>query len=116
MSTSTKLTALDGSSFKDPHLYRSVVGSLQYLTFTCPDISFIVNKVCQFMHCPKNSHWQALKCILRSLRLTTHFRLHFATNSLFNIHVYSDADWAGCSNDKKSIGSFCIFFGLHLIS
>lgn len=55
MSTSIKLTSFDGTSFEDSHLYRSVVGSLQYLVFTRSDISFGVNKVCQFMHCPKNS-------------------------------------------------------------
>lgn len=46
MSTLAMLSALEGSSFEDPQLYRNVVGSLQYLSFTRPDISFAVNKVC----------------------------------------------------------------------
>lgn len=50
--------------FKDPHLYRSLVGGLQYLTFTRPDISFSVNYVCQFMHNPTTFHFQLVKRIL----------------------------------------------------
>lgn len=64
MPTSTKLTAFDGTSFEDPQLYHSVVG-MQYLAFTHRDIFYSINKVCQFMHCPKNTHWQAVKHILR---------------------------------------------------
>ncbi|KAF5442297.1 hypothetical protein F2P56_034969 [Juglans regia] len=63
----TKLTALDGPTFDDPHWYRSVVGNLQYLAFTRPDISFAVNHVCQYMHSPRLPHWKAVKRILRYL-------------------------------------------------
>ncbi|KAF5447193.1 hypothetical protein F2P56_032762, partial [Juglans regia] len=116
MASSTRLTAVDGPSFEDPQLYRSVVGSLQYLSFTRPDISFAVNRVCQFMHCPRLIHWQAVKRILRYLRLTSTFGLHLSPISSFKITAFSDADWAGCPDDRKSTGGFCIFFGSHLIS
>ncbi|KAF5464008.1 hypothetical protein F2P56_014124 [Juglans regia] len=116
MASSTRLTAVDGPSFEDPQLYRSVVGSLQYLSFTRPDISFAVNRVCQFMHCPRLIHWQAVKRILRYLRLTSTFGLHLSPISSFKITTFSDADWAGCPDDRKSTGGFCIFFGSHLIS
>ncbi|XP_042983205.1 uncharacterized mitochondrial protein AtMg00810-like [Carya illinoinensis] len=116
MSVSSKISAFDGSSFEDPHLYRSVVGSLQYLSFTRPDISFAVNKVCQYMHNPKIPHWQAVKRILRYLKLTSNFGLYFSKSSPLTLSAFSDADWAGCPDDRKSIGGFCIFFGNNLVS
>ncbi|KAF5475573.1 hypothetical protein F2P56_007367 [Juglans regia] len=116
MSVTTKLSAFDSSSFEDPLTYRSVVGSLQYLSFTRPDISFAVNKVCQYMHNPTNSHWQAVKRILRYLRLTSHLGLFLSKTSPCNISAFSDADWAGCPDDRKSTGGFCVFLGSNLVS
>ncbi|KAM1712082.1 hypothetical protein ACFXTN_002248 [Malus domestica] len=63
----TRLLKDDGKPFHNPALYRSVVGALQYLTFTRPDIAFSVHQVCQFMHCPMESHFLAMKRILRYL-------------------------------------------------
>ncbi|CAN6676582.1 unnamed protein product [Malus baccata var. baccata] len=56
----------DGQPYHRPDQYRSVVGALQYLTFTRPDISFSVNQACQFMHNPMVSHVIAVKRIIRS--------------------------------------------------
>ncbi|KAF5446008.1 hypothetical protein F2P56_031673, partial [Juglans regia] len=116
MSTSAKISALDGSSFEDPQLYRSVVGSLQYLSFTRPDISFAVNKVCQYMHSPRQSHWQAVKRILCYLKLTISLGLFFSSVSSLKLTAFSDADWAGFPDDRKSTGGFCVYFGSHLVS
>ena len=56
---------MDGiDSFSDPTLYRSMVGALQYATITHPDIAYAVNKLCQFMHSPLESHWKATKRVL----------------------------------------------------
>ncbi|KAF7843731.1 Retrovirus-related Pol polyprotein from transposon TNT 1-94 [Senna tora] len=65
MVSSLKLRGTTDDPFVDPTQYRSIVGALQYTTITRPEISFSVNKVCQFMHNPQNSHWQAVKRILR---------------------------------------------------
>lgn len=56
-----KLSLYDGEPLSNPAEYRSVVGALQYLTLTRPDISFAVNQVCQFMHQPTTIHWTAVK-------------------------------------------------------
>ena len=53
-----------------------IVGALQYLTSTKPDICYIVNKVCQFMHTPTEDHWAAIKHILRYLQATATYGLH----------------------------------------
>ncbi|CAM8975425.1 unnamed protein product [Rhodiola kirilowii] len=49
----------DGDPLPDPHLYRSVAGTLQYVTITRPELSFAINRVCQFMHAPTEMHWAA---------------------------------------------------------
>ncbi|KAB2595380.1 hypothetical protein D8674_030830 [Pyrus ussuriensis x Pyrus communis] len=63
---STRLLKDDGLPYNNPTAYRSIVGALQYLTFTRPDISFSVHQVCQFMQTPMVSHFTAVKRILRS--------------------------------------------------
>ncbi|KAG6497849.1 hypothetical protein ZIOFF_045755 [Zingiber officinale] len=64
MSSTASLPLYDGVPLEDGSDYRSVVGALQYCTLTHPDLSFVVNKVCQFIHSPTVSHWQAVKRIL----------------------------------------------------
>ena len=72
MSSTENLSTLSGDLL-DPESaseYRSIVGGLQYLTVTRPDLSFSVNKVCQFLHAPRSSHWSAVKRILRYVQHT----------------------------------------------
>ncbi|OIT22098.1 putative mitochondrial protein [Nicotiana attenuata] len=70
MATNVKLHKGDNPTFDDPSLYRQVVGALQYLTLMRPDISFMVNKVCQYMHNPSKYQWVVGKCIPRYLQHT----------------------------------------------
>jgi hypothetical protein len=65
LSTSKKLSLHEGTPLgtSDATNYRSVVGALQYLTLTQPNIAFPVNKVCQFLHAPTTIHWVAIKRI-----------------------------------------------------
>jgi hypothetical protein len=67
LSTSVSLKLNDGSAVVNPTEYRKVIGALQYLSLTRPDISFAVNKLSQFMHCPSTIHWTATKRLLRYL-------------------------------------------------
>jgi hypothetical protein len=72
MSTSEKLSVHEGGLLgpSDATQYRSMVGALQYLTLTRSDISFAVNKVCQYLHAPTTVHWSAVKRILRYIKHT----------------------------------------------
>jgi histone deacetylase 1/2 len=62
---------------QDSSQYRSIVGALQYLTLTCPDLSFSVNKVCQYLHAPTTAHWTAVKHILRYVKNTYQLGITF---------------------------------------
>jgi len=87
------------------------MGALQYLTFMRPDISFVVNRVCQFMHGPTDSHWVGIKCILRYLKGTTSYGFHITRTSSFALHGFMDADWAISIDDRKSMGGYLVFLG-----
>jgi histone deacetylase 1/2 len=101
---------------EDSSQYRSVVGALQYLTLTRPDLSFSVNKVCQYLHAPTTAHWTATKRILRYVRDTSQLGITFRPSSSTLLSAFSDADWAGCLEDRRSTGGFAIFIGPNLVS
>ena len=114
--STSKVTILSDSLFSDPTRFRQIMGALQYLTFTRLDICFDVNRVCQFMHAPTDSHWGVVKRILRYLRGTTTYGLHITRSSSFALHGFTDADWAGSTDDRKSTGAYLVIFGQTPIS
>ncbi|KAM0072744.1 putative RNA-directed DNA polymerase [Helianthus debilis subsp. tardiflorus] len=124
MTTSANLTLGDSAPYDNPVQYRQIVGALQYVTLSRPDLTFGVNKVCQFMHSPTVNHWSAVKRILRYLRVTSDFGLllHHKSASLLHAYTdasltaYSDSDWAGCPDDRRSTGGFAIYLGNNLVS
>ncbi|CAN6692111.1 unnamed protein product [Malus baccata var. baccata] len=101
--------------YQDLSIYRSIVGALQYLTFTKPDIAYSVNQVCQFMHSPLEDHFVAVKWILQYLRGTVRLGLCFRHGSM-EIKAYTDVDWAGDHNDRRSTTSFVVFLGSNPLS
>ncbi|KAI5344377.1 hypothetical protein L3X38_012254 [Prunus dulcis] len=92
----------DGKPYSHPEQYRSIVRALQYLIFTRPGITFSVNQACQFIHNPMESHVMAVKRILRYLKGTIDFGIHFQ-HGLLNLQTYSDDDWAVDPNDRRSV-------------
>ena len=100
----------------DSTRYRSLVGALQYLTLTRPDLSFAVNKVCQFLHAPTTTHWTAAKRIVRYVKDTVNLGLTFHKSSATLVSAFSDSDWAGCLDDRRSTGGFAVFLGPNLVS
>jgi len=112
----SKVILLPDHSFSDPTRFHQIMGALQYLTFTRPDICFAVNRVCQFIHAPTNSHWAAVKHILCYLKGTTSYGFHITRGSSFALHGFTDAEWAGSIDDRKSTGGYLVFFGQTPIS
>lgn len=98
--TGTKLSRFDSSSCVDATVYRSIVGALQYLTITRPDITYAVNQVCQFMHEPRQTHLMAVKRILRYRKSTPHFGIHITKSKDEHLYSFSDADSARCPDDR----------------
>lgn len=94
------LAANSGTPLTDPTSYRSLVGALQYLSFTRPDISFEVNQVCKFMQVPTTTHWQAAKRILRYIKGTIEFGLVFAKSPSTDLNILVDSDWATASPNR----------------
>jgi hypothetical protein len=119
MANSCRLSKHGTDVMSDPSQYRSIVGALQYATLTRPDIAFSVNKVCQFMANPLESHWRAVKRILRYLKGTASHGLLLKpspSSPPFSLRAYSDADCATDQDDRRSTSGSCIYFGSNLIS
>ncbi|XP_059441256.1 uncharacterized mitochondrial protein AtMg00810-like [Corylus avellana] len=110
------LTAFDGETFSDQTLFQSTIGALQYLSITRPDIAYSVNKLSQFMHKPTVFHWQSAKRLLRYLKHTIHFGLQIQASKSNLLQAFSDADWAGSRDDRRSTGGYCVYLGANLIS
>ncbi|KAD5508773.1 hypothetical protein E3N88_16476 [Mikania micrantha] len=114
--SSAKLSALDGPIFHDPSLYRSLAGALQYLTFTRPDITYAVQQICLFMHQPHDPHFAFLKRVLRYLQGTIDYGIRLTRSTTQSLVAYSDADWAGCPDSRRSTSGYCVFLGDNIIS
>jgi hypothetical protein len=111
LSTLVSLKLADGSSSVDSTEYRKVIGALQYLSLTRPDISFAVNKLSQFMHSPTQTHWTTTKRLLRYLKNTIFHGINIRKTSSPALTCFSDADWAGSLDDRKSTSAYLIFLG-----
>nr|GEV87029.1 ribonuclease H-like domain-containing protein [Tanacetum cinerariifolium] len=92
------------------------LGSLQYLTFTRPDISYDVQQICLYMHDPRDPHFTALKHILRYVRGTIDHGLQLHVSSTSQLTTYTYADWVGCPVTRRSTFRYCMFLGDNLLS
>lgn len=116
MVSNLSLSSKQGNPISNPQEYRSIVGALQYITVTRPDIAFSVNKVSQFMHCPLDTHFKAVKRILRYLKGTLSYGMVLQRSALLSLVGFSDADWGSDPDDRRSITGYCIFLGANAIA
>ncbi|GKF37122.1 putative ribonuclease H-like domain-containing protein, partial [Tanacetum coccineum] len=100
----------------DVHLYRSMIGSLMYLTASRPDITFVVCACARFQVTPKTSHLHDMKRIFRYLKCQPKLGLWYPRDSPFELEAFPDSDYAGASLDRKSTIGGCQFLGKRLIS
>ncbi|XP_019058522.1 PREDICTED: uncharacterized protein LOC109116843 [Tarenaya hassleriana] len=111
MNTNEKLTANDGSGAANVTQFRSLIGGLMYLTHTRPDVAHAVGLVARFMQNPTKQHMGAAKRILRYIAATSSYGLWYNTSDEPRLLGFSDSDWAGSVDDRKSTtGSFCSTF------
>ncbi|GJW34514.1 putative ribonuclease H-like domain-containing protein [Tanacetum coccineum] len=100
----------------DVHLYRSMIGSLMYLTASRPDIMFDVCACARFQVTPKVSHLHVVKRIFRYLKVQPKLVLWYPKDSPFDLEAYTNSDYTGASLDRKSTIGGCQFLGRRLIS
>jgi hypothetical protein len=96
--------------------YQRLVGRLIYLSHTRPDVAYAVSVVSQFMHNPSECHMDAVLRILRYLKSTPGKGLMFSKHNHLEVSGYTDADWAGCINDRKSTSGYFTFVGGNLVT
>ncbi|GJQ99741.1 ribonuclease H-like domain-containing protein [Tanacetum coccineum] len=94
----------------------SLVGALQYLTFTRHDLSYAVQQVCLYMHDHREPHLATLKRFLRYICGTLDYGLHMYSSSNSSLVAYSHVDWAGCLNTRRFTLRYCVFLGNNLLS
>eukprot|EP00253_Pinus_taeda_P030071 PITA_30071 len=106
-----KLSVSCTSPEVDATLYRQLVGKLLYLTHTRPDLFFVVGLVARFMQNPRESHWKAAKRILRYVRCTIQFGIHYSAKATPLLVGFTDSDWAGDPDDRKSTAGYFFTLG-----
>nr|GEX00422.1 putative ribonuclease H-like domain-containing protein [Tanacetum cinerariifolium] len=116
METHKPLSKDADGTYVDVHLYRSIIGSLMYLTSSRPYIMFVVYACSRFQVQPKVSHMHAVKRIFRYLKGQPTLGLWYPKDSPSELIAYSNSDYAGASLDRKSTTGGCQFLGSRLIS
>ncbi|KAK8950986.1 hypothetical protein KSP39_PZI004235 [Platanthera zijinensis] len=106
MSTTTKLSSKIEEEGIDREKYRSLIGSLMYLTNTRPDIENAVNIAARFVSNPSKEHFDAAKRILRYLQGTKDFCILYKSHQSNILTGFTDSDWAGDNDERKSTRGF----------
>ncbi|CAN1322455.1 Retrovirus-related Pol polyprotein from transposon RE2 [Linum perenne] len=102
--------------FDRPTEFRQLLGGLQYLQMTRPDISYAVNRLSQTMHSPTTGDWVQLKRVLRYLKGTTTHGITLQSHPLHTLSIFTDADWAGDTTDRRSTSAYVTYLGPNIIS
>lgn len=111
MEIGSKLSRFDEGEKVDAELYRSLVGCLRYLTCTRPDITYSVGVVSRYMENPRQTHWKAIKRILRYVQGTKSVGLFYERSAEPSLVGYSDSDWCGDVDDRKSTTGYVFTLG-----
>jgi hypothetical protein len=100
----------------DQRTYRSMIGSLMYITASHSDIMQVVGMVCRYQSAPKQSHLQVVKRIFKYLKGTMTYGLWYTRNQNFQLTAYSDVDWENCLDERKSTSGGAFFLGDSLVA
>ena len=115
MNANEKLFIDDGTGMSSARYYRNIVGGLNYLSHTRPDIAYVC-VVSRFMHGPTKHHLGEAKRILRYVAMTIDFGIWYSNVSNFKLFGFTDSDWVGCLEDKKSTSAYMFSLGSGAIS
>lgn len=100
----------------DPSKYRRLIGRLIYLSFTRPDLSYIIHILSQFMQKPLEDHWSAALRVVRYLKGTPDQGIMLSSTCNLQITAYCDADWSACTSTRRSLSAYVVFLGDSLVS
>jgi hypothetical protein len=116
LDSSIKLHRDNSAAYEDIAGYRRLVGKLLYLTTTRPDIAFVTQQLSQFLSCPTHTHYDTACRVVRYLKSSPGRGLFFRRDSQLHLLGFTDADWAGCLDTRRSTSGYCFFLGSSLIS
>ncbi|KAK8945191.1 hypothetical protein KSP39_PZI008470 [Platanthera zijinensis] len=108
--------ASENDQMVDPTVFRSLVGSLIYLTNTRPDIEYSVNCISRYMSNPNKLHFEAAKRILRYIQGTKNYGLVYRNHHHTMLTGYTDSDWGRNADDRRSVSGYVFFIGQNAIS
>ncbi|XP_056849759.1 retrovirus-related Pol polyprotein from transposon RE2 isoform X2 [Raphanus sativus] len=111
-----KLALSNGRPLRDPSQYRRLVGRLIYLTFTRPELSYIVHILSQFMQKPQEDHWLAALRVVRYLKGTTGQGIMLTSDRNLRLTAYSDSDWSACPITRRSLSAYIVLLGDSVVS
>lgn len=116
MDSNMRLRKGDGKALEDPRLYRTLIGSLLYLTITRPDIAYSVGVVSRFMQVPRKPHLDAAKRILKFVNSSLDLGLLYKKGVRCELFGFTDADWAGDLDERKSTSGYVFGLGSGCVS
>ena len=111
-----KLSKADDSSKVNQTLYRSMIGKLQYVVHSRPDIALAIGIVARFSTNPKENHLMVVKRIMRYLKGIEDCGLYYKKNDKFELRAYTDVNWVGNIDDKKNTSGGEFFLGKRLVT
>ena len=106
----------EGELFEDPERYRRLVGKLNYLIITHPDIAYSVSIVSQYMSSPTVDHWAVVEHILCYLKGVSRHGILYNNHRHNTLECFTDVDWVGSKEDMESFSGYCVFIGGNLVS
>ena len=116
MDPNVKLVPRQRNSLGDLGRYRQLVGKLNYLIITRPDISFPMNVINQFLQSPYDSHWDVVIRILQYIKSTPGQRVLYENKGHTQVVGYTYTDWTDSPTDRRSTSGYCVFIDGNLIS
>nr|GEV01064.1 retrovirus-related Pol polyprotein from transposon TNT 1-94 [Tanacetum cinerariifolium] len=106
-----KLSKDDGKKLVNPTRFRSIIGSLLYLTISRPDLAFAASFLSRFMDEPSSSRLGAAKRVSRYVKGSLDLQIMFERNKVVKLEGYADSDWAGSIDDSKSTSGYIFTLG-----
>ena len=116
MKTSCKLSKDDDSKSTDQRQYRSMIGSLLYVTTSRPNVMQVVGQVAWFQEAPKELHVLAVNRIFRYLKGTKEFGLWYPKGKDISLIAYTNVDWVCCIDDRQNTNGTTFYLGECLVS